>query len=721
MSTSNGDKKRKSSEPAPENPSVTKQPKLEESNMSAPGNPASFNNTMHQIQALLNSQQLPDEQKRKYLTGMETLRRMFDENGSGSTQAHQAQLKAEQILGHFRQASQRQREQQRVQAQQMQQTNSMQGGQGIPLGSGVQNGGVAVLAHPGIAPGSGAAQAPTAASILQKVSSWIVPPGVQPEGADRWRADISSRLNAVASKMQQAKYTINRCHNTINQPNCTPEQHKEANENLKEATANFSQCKEIINKFAQQQKTLVAQQQAIRLSQQQQQQQPPPPQKIQPQQDTTAQGPMGSGIIMQKPAAAVAPSVQHPQQQQQQQQQMQQQHQQIQPHLQGKVAQTATSNAQPPQNIHPQPQPIQPSSQMQQPQPTQQMTTSALAGSRIATSSRADSPPGVTTVNSQINAMNQSRPNAGNPNVRPSMSPAAQPASIQHQQLSQQLPQQQSQQPHLQQAIPQQAQQAPQVVQGPRPAPQVPQAVQQSGQVRPSPAPMVGTPANAQPNSPVPRPGSAQVPTRPPTAGAPVPPQQRIQAASTASPTPAQPPPPTRENTAHRMPISKTLSVPQPQPVQMPSPRPTLTGGANPPANQVMNSPAIPKPPAFEFDEGGMGLLSKRKLEELVKQIDPDEKLDPDVEELVLEFVDEFIDKITTTACKMAKLRGSDTLEIKDIQIILERNWNIRIPGYSADEIRTVRKFNPAPAYHQKMGALATHKQLAQSSGKGGD
>lgn len=85
----------------------------------------------------------------------------------------------------------------------------------------------------------------------------------------------------------------------------------------------------------------------------------------------------------------------------------------------------------------------------------------------------------------------------------------------------------------------------------------------------------------------------------------------------------------------------------------------------------------------------------------------------------MLELVDEFIDTIASTACKMAKLRGSDTLDIKDIQIILERNWNIRIPGFSADEIRTVRKFNPSSQYHHKMSALQAQKQLAQS-GKDG-
>jgi transcription initiation factor TFIID subunit 12 len=83
--------------------------------------------------------------------------------------------------------------------------------------------------------------------------------------------------------------------------------------------------------------------------------------------------------------------------------------------------------------------------------------------------------------------------------------------------------------------------------------------------------------------------------------------------------------------------------------------------------------------------------------------------------------VDEFIDTISTSACKLAKLRGSDTLDIRDIQIILERNWNIRIPGFSADEIRTVRKFNPAPAYHQKVNTLMAQKQLDKSAGKNGE
>jgi transcription initiation factor TFIID subunit 12 len=86
-----------------------------------------------------------------------------------------------------------------------------------------------------------------------------------------------------------------------------------------------------------------------------------------------------------------------------------------------------------------------------------------------------------------------------------------------------------------------------------------------------------------------------------------------------------------------------------------------------------------------------------------------------------LEFVDEFIDNVATTACKMAKLRGSDTLDIKDIKFILEQQWGIRIPGCSSDEIPTVRKFNPAQGYQHKMSALLAQKQLAETLDKDGE
>lgn len=76
------------------------------------------------------------------------------------------------------------------------------------------------------------------------------------------------------------------------------------------------------------------------------------------------------------------------------------------------------------------------------------------------------------------------------------------------------------------------------------------------------------------------------------------------------------------------------------------------------------------------------------------------------------QLADEFVDDVVTSACRLAKLRDSSTLDIRDLQLILERNYNIRIPGYASDEVRTVRKFHPAPGWTQKMNAVQAAKVM---------
>lgn len=78
----------------------------------------------------------------------------------------------------------------------------------------------------------------------------------------------------------------------------------------------------------------------------------------------------------------------------------------------------------------------------------------------------------------------------------------------------------------------------------------------------------------------------------------------------------------------------------------------------------------------------------------------------------MLQLGDEFIDNVVTAACRLAKLRGGSMLEIRDIQLVLERQYNIRIPGFATDEVRTVRKTQPAPAYYQKMNAVQAAKVM---------
>ncbi|CAO3688651.1 unnamed protein product [Umbelopsis ramanniana] len=112
---------------------------------------------------------------------------------------------------------------------------------------------------------------------------------------------------------------------------------------------------------------------------------------------------------------------------------------------------------------------------------------------------------------------------------------------------------------------------------------------------------------------------------------------------------------------------------------------------------------AIPKT-GFEADSNQ--LLGKRKIQELVGQIDPNERLEPEVEDVLLEIADEFIESVTTFACRLAKHRKSDTLEVKDLQLHLERNWNIRIPGFASDEVRSLRKPVVPPNHQSRLQAV---------------
>ncbi|CAH1767037.1 6178_t:CDS:2 [Entrophospora sp. SA101] len=110
---------------------------------------------------------------------------------------------------------------------------------------------------------------------------------------------------------------------------------------------------------------------------------------------------------------------------------------------------------------------------------------------------------------------------------------------------------------------------------------------------------------------------------------------------------------------------------------------------------QIADSDNIEKP-----------IVAKCNIQELVEQIDPRERLEPEVEDLLLDVADEFITSVASFACQLAKHRKTDTLEVKDLQLHLERNWNIRIPGFASDEIRSVRKPVIATAHQQKLAAV---------------
>ena len=169
------------------------------------------------------------------------------------------------------------------------------------------------------------------------------------------------------------------------------------------------------------------------------------------------------------------------------------------------------------------------------------------------------------------------------------------------------------------------------------------------------------------------------------------------------------------------IPILSTINVKPHNPITLKpganNVRPTLTAGGSSGLGQVVNSPAMMRMPTFDMastgpiqDNGGR-VLTKRKLTELVNTIGADEgdgktTIDGDVEELLLDLADEFVSSVTTFACRLAKHRKTDAIDVRDVQLHLERNWNIRIPGHATDEIRSMRKWQPSSTYTQKVSGV---------------
>lgn len=99
-------------------------------------------------------------------------------------------------------------------------------------------------------------------------------------------------------------------------------------------------------------------------------------------------------------------------------------------------------------------------------------------------------------------------------------------------------------------------------------------------------------------------------------------------------------------------------------------------------------------------------VLPKSRLADLVREIDTNLHLEDDVEEYLMKYVDEFIDRVINGACLIAKHRQDSTIEVKDVQQFLIRNYDMWIPGFGTDELKPYKRSATMESHKQRLALI---------------
>lgn len=101
-------------------------------------------------------------------------------------------------------------------------------------------------------------------------------------------------------------------------------------------------------------------------------------------------------------------------------------------------------------------------------------------------------------------------------------------------------------------------------------------------------------------------------------------------------------------------------------------------------------------------------------------QVDSHEKLDPAVEDFLLEIAEDFIHSVTSFACALAKHRKSATLEAKDVLLHLEKNWHLPIPGFAGKDCKTNKSPSVSEVHLQRLAVIQKSVAAPQVETKAG-
>ena len=142
--------------------------------------------------------------------------------------------------------------------------------------------------------------------------------------------------------------------------------------------------------------------------------------------------------------------------------------------------------------------------------------------------------------------------------------------------------------------------------------------------------------------------------------------------------------------------------------------RPGTPGAAQ--ANSALPSAAAATAVNTDPLDATGSILGKRSIQDLLGQIDPRERLDPDVEEVFLEIADDFIENVASFSCKIAQHRKSKILEAKDVLLHLDKAYNITVPGFGGEDYRPYKKPTISETHKQRLALVRKSAAAGQAA-----
>ncbi|KAK4683646.1 transcription initiation factor TFIID subunit 12, partial [Tremellales sp. Uapishka_1] len=176
-------------------------------------------------------------------------------------------------------------------------------------------------------------------------------------------------------------------------------------------------------------------------------------------------------------------------------------------------------------------------------------------------------------------------------------------------------------------------------------------------------------------------------PTRPPPSNNPQFPN--AQASNYASPSTPN------EGTPEQKPLAQFMTPANQMTSNQPA-NPTYARSTSPP--RPPQRPYVPPVPA-ETEEH----RQKRRCVEIVNELHPGMEMEYNTQHLLYEIMDEWADELVRAACRLAKHRHSDRVEVKDVALHLKLEHDMTVPGFNAI---VPQRVHLAPEEERKKGKM---------------